>query len=356
MISPYLTRLALRASLSIRHVTRVAVMAFLAVSLTSCAEIELGSHLWKETPGYGQSGNFKVGKPYTIDGKTYVPEERYNHSESGIASWYGPGFHGKRTANGEMYNSGELTAAHRTLQMPSLARVTNLENGRSIVVRINDRGPFSRGRVMDVSERAAELLGFKNKGTARIKIDVLADESRQIASAAKAGRDVKGYEVALNSRTADTPRAVPVTAVSAEPVPGPAGGSVIAAVETTGRLPEDEHPPPGGYPGGTPQAGAIRGHMTQGLFYPDQTVSMKPVSPTDLYVQVGAFGDSGNAQRAEERLSGFGNAFVMPVQAAGKTLYRVRIGPVATVDQADILLGRVVDTGFRDAILIVDQH
>lgn len=350
MTPPHKTRLALRAFTHIRRNFATFVLAFMAVGLTSCAEIELGSHLWKETPGSGQSGNFKVGKPYTIDGKTYVPEERYNHSETGIASWYGPGFHGKHTANGEMYNSGELTAAHRTLQMPSLARVTNLENGRSIVVRINDRGPFSRGRVMDVSERAAELLGFKNKGTARIKIDVLADESRQIASASKAGKNVKGYEVALNSRATDTRADAPVTAVTSEPVPGPAGGTTISSVETTGRLPEDEHPPP------WRESSNIRGHMTNGVFYPDQTVSMKAISPTDLFIQVGAFADSANAQNAEARIKNLGNAFVMPVQSGGQQLYRVRIGPVATVDQADILLNRVVDTGFQNAILVVDQH
>ncbi len=350
MINPQSTRPALRALLRIRSKLTVFVLAMLAVSLTSCAEIELGSHLWKETGGTGQQGNFKVGKPYTIDGKVYVPEERYNYTESGIASWYGPGFHGKKTANGEKYNSGELTAAHRTLQMPSLARVTNLENGRSVVVRINDRGPFSRGRVMDVSERAAELLGFRNKGTARIRIDVLADESRQIASAAKSGQDVRGYEVALNSRATDTRSDAPVGSVVSEPLPGPAGSTTISSTEV-GRLPEDEHPPPGGW-----REGSIRGHMTNGVFYPDQTVSMQAVSPTDLFVQVGAFADSGNAQNAEAKLKSLGNAFVMPVQSSGRTLYRVRIGPVATVDQADILLNRVVDTGFQDAILVVDQH
>lgn len=325
------------------------MLALLAVSLTSCAEIELGSHLWKETGGYGHQGNFKVGKPYQIDGKTYVPEERYNHTETGVASWYGPGFHGKSTANGEKYNSGELTAAHRTLQMPSLARVTNLENGRSIVVRINDRGPFSRGRVMDVSERAAELLGFKNKGTARVRIDVLADESRQIASAAKAGRDVRGYEVALNSRVTETRSDAPVGAVASEPLPGPAGSATISANEPA-RLPEDEHPPPGWRESG------VRGHMTDGVFYPDPIVSAQAISPTDLFVQIGAFADSANAQNAEAKLKSLGNAFVTPVQVNGRTLYRVRIGPVSTVDQADILLNRVVDTGFQDAILVVDQR
>src|SRR4051812_48449135 len=90
--------------------------------------------------GSQSRGRYKVGQPYTIDGVTYVPREDYNYDETGIASWYGPGFHGRYTANGEVYDQSQLTAAHRTLPMPSLVRVTNLDNGKSVVVRINDRG------------------------------------------------------------------------------------------------------------------------------------------------------------------------------------------------------------------------
>ncbi|MCB1556744.1 MAG: septal ring lytic transglycosylase RlpA family protein, partial [Alphaproteobacteria bacterium] len=110
--------------------------------LSGCTEVTLASHVAKRmNPPPPSSGTFKVGNPYKIEGKTYVPQENYSLVETGIASWYGPQFHGKQTANGEVFDMEELTAAHRTLQMPSLVRVTNLENGRSLIVRVNDRGP-----------------------------------------------------------------------------------------------------------------------------------------------------------------------------------------------------------------------
>jgi rare lipoprotein A len=167
--------------------------------LASCAEAELASHVAKNTfPRPQQQGNFKVGNPYKVMGQTYTPQETYEFTETGIASWYGPGFHGKKTANGERFDRNELTAAHRTLQMPSLVRVTNLDNGRSVVVRVNDRGPFKRGRVIDVSQKAAELLGFQSVGTAKVRLDLLADESKALAMAARAGQDTRGVEVTMN--------------------------------------------------------------------------------------------------------------------------------------------------------------
>jgi rare lipoprotein A len=115
----------------------------------------------------------KVGQPYTIAGTTYRPAYRTAYSEEGIASWYGPGFHGKPTANGERFDARAMTAAHPTLQLPSYVQVTNLDNGRQVVLRVNDRGPFAKGRVIDVSAAAAEQLGFKTAGTARVRVDLL---------------------------------------------------------------------------------------------------------------------------------------------------------------------------------------
>src|ERR1051326_5588818 len=115
-------------------------------------------------------GVYKVGQPYQIDGTWYYPSEQPDYDETGIASWYGPTFYGRRTANGEVYDGEALTAAHRTLPMPVNVRVTNLENGRSIVVRVNDRGPYARGRIIDLSRHAAELLGVVQNGTARVRV------------------------------------------------------------------------------------------------------------------------------------------------------------------------------------------
>lgn len=123
------------------------------------------------------SGPKKIGKPYKINGVTYYPMESADgYSEVGIASWYGPGFHGKLTANGEKYNQKAMTAAHKTLPLPTLVKVENLENGKSVVVRVNDRGPYSKGRIIDLTEVAAKRLGMIDKGTAKVRVSVLSED------------------------------------------------------------------------------------------------------------------------------------------------------------------------------------
>jgi rare lipoprotein A len=116
-------------------------------------------------------GTYRVGKPYIVAGRVYVPEEDTSYREEGIASWYGDDFHGRQTANGEVFDMASLTAAHPTLPMPSYARVTNLANGKSLIVRVNDRGPYHGNRLIDVSNRAAELLEFKGNGVARVRVE-----------------------------------------------------------------------------------------------------------------------------------------------------------------------------------------
>jgi len=115
-------------------------------------------------------GYRKLGKRYQVAGTWYTPRHDENYEETGLASWYGKRFHAKKTANGEIYDMNALTAAHRTLPLPSLVRVTNIENGRSLVVRVNDRGPFRKGRIIDVSERVARELGFAGKGLAKVHV------------------------------------------------------------------------------------------------------------------------------------------------------------------------------------------
>ncbi len=127
-------------------------------------------------------GNYMVGRPYTVAGKTYYPTTSKHYSGIGLASWYGDAFHGRRTANGEIYDSNSITAAHPIMPLPSYARVTNLRNHYSIIVRVNDRGPFAPGRIMDVSRRVADLLDFRRSGTTRVRVDY-------VGSASLAGSD-----------------------------------------------------------------------------------------------------------------------------------------------------------------------
>jgi len=116
-------------------------------------------------------GTYHVGQPYSVAGQVYVPEDNPHYSAIGLASWYGDDFHGRETANGEIFDLNGISAAHPTMPLPSYARVTNLSNGRSIIVRVNDRGPYRSGRIIDVSVRAAQLLGFHSRGTAKVRVE-----------------------------------------------------------------------------------------------------------------------------------------------------------------------------------------
>jgi rare lipoprotein A len=138
-------------------------------------------------------GTYRVGKPYTVAGRVYVPEEDTGYREEGMASWYGDDFHGRLTANGEIFDMASLTAAHPTLPMPCYARVTNLGNGKSLIVRVNDRGPYHGNRLIDVSNRAAELLEFKGNGVARVRVEYVAraplegSDDRQLVATLRTG-------------------------------------------------------------------------------------------------------------------------------------------------------------------------
>lgn len=152
-------------------VSRTLIVLVVATGfLSGCIGIHFPS---RTTPPPPTASKPKVGKPYRVAGRWYVPHEDWNYDEVGIASWYGPKFHGRRTASGEIFDQNKLTAAHRTLPLPSYVRITNLENGRAINVRVNDRGPFVKNRIIDVSRRAAQLLGFAAKGTARVRVQII---------------------------------------------------------------------------------------------------------------------------------------------------------------------------------------
>lgn len=293
---------------------------------------------------------YKVGAPYQINGVTYYPAEDFRYDETGIASWYGPGFHAKLTANGEDYDQNAMTAAHRTLPMPSFVRVTNLDNGRTVVLRVNDRGPYARGRIIDISRRGAQLLGFDQAGTARVRVQVLTEESRQIADALRAqGRTApdaasKGSGV-LIARVTPPPTdpkasAAPRSTVAVERLEAPGGVKASAA-------------PNGG--AGTPP---ITGSAPAVPVPPDPTGLGPTTTPkrTQLFIQVAALSSEEGAKLLSQRLTGYGKVVIQPVVAAnGQRLQRVRIGPLASVDDGDRTLDDVINRGgYPDARLVVE--
>ena len=177
-------------------------------------------------------GQYLVGRPYTVAGRTYYPREIDGRfTQVGMASWYGDAFHGRRTANGEIYDKMAISAAHPTMPLPSYARVTNMRNGRSIIVRVNDRGPYHAGRVMDVSSRVAEALDFRRFGTAQVKVEYVgraslagSDDAKLMASLRTDGSPASldgfgGRGTMLADSRDPTPGPMPVRSVGNEQAP-----------------------------------------------------------------------------------------------------------------------------------------
>jgi len=319
------------------------VAALAAVS--GCAETELVVHAAKQVgqppaPAEGAAG-YKVGAPYQVAGVWYYPKADYAYRETGIASWYGPGFHGRFTANGETYDQNALTGAHRTLPMPSIVRVTNLENGRSVKVRINDRGPFKNGRIIDLSRRAADLLGFTERGTAKVRVEIVEDESRRLAAAALS------QEAAENA-----PEPAPMVPVESRPLS--AEGSLVEPTEASNPAASQTAAVPAVAPPPEQAAAPVVAIARPEVPAPDGQVTTVPVTPSRIYVQAGAFTRFDNANRLRAELSGLGSAKISAVMVEDRQFFRVRFGPIGSVEDADRLLDLLIANGHDDARVVVD--
>ncbi|MBE7637349.1 septal ring lytic transglycosylase RlpA family protein [Sneathiella sp. P13V-1] len=299
------------------------------MSLLGHAASELSDPKAEEKKVASIRANRKVGKPYKIDGIWYYPKEQPGYVETGLASWYGDPFHGRKTANGETYNMNLMTAAHKTLPMPTEVRVTNLENGRSIVVTINDRGPFVHGRIIDLSRRAAQLLGIIQKGTAKVRVEALDSDQQDIRYLAKANTAPEERKVAAAPQTN-------VNSTSLEP-PKQAKVSEKPLAAPTGAQPVDN------------KIGVEARPLNS------ENVVTSAVSPSEMYIQAGAFIDFDNANRLTARLSPLGPAKVYQVLINGQDFYRVRLGPLQSVEEADMLLAKLINNGHTEARIIVEQ-
>jgi len=274
------------------------------------------------------AGVYKVGNPYQIDNVWYYPREQPDYDETGIASWYGPTFYGKSTANGETYDGNSLTAAHRTLPMPVNVRVTNLDNGKSIIVRVNDRGPYARGRIIDLSRRAAELLDVVQTGTAKVRVTYL---NRADAEGGGPPPAVTPPEIA------SALPAVPAAKVASSTLSAVPGAPVAPPVKQS-VMPAPVPLPP----------------VQVAANQPSDQVVLEPVSAaTHLYVQAGAFSKLDNAKVLLSKLGG--DLRISTLQRNGQTLYRVRTGPLNSIEDADAALSRITGAGSNDAHIVVDQ-
>ncbi|MDE0539396.1 MAG: septal ring lytic transglycosylase RlpA family protein [Rhodospirillales bacterium] len=306
--------------------------------LSACAETQLIAHtakrMSKPEPRSSVFGKYKVGNPYQIKGVWYYPKESFDHVETGIASWYGRKFHLKKTANGEVFDMNELTAAHRTLQMPSFVQVTNLENGRSLKLRVNDRGPFAHGRIIDVSRRAAQLLGFERKGTARVRVRVLGAESRAIAQRLTGS----GTQVARANLPIRSDVQVAKPGVASQTLAPPPGAVSNAPVEAAPRR----------------RVAVRQERVTVAPPQPDGLVTVESVADTDIYVQAGAFVRWDNANRVKHRLFQIRDVKITSYIIGGKEFFRVRSGPHRHVAEADRVLEIMIHLGYDNAQIIVD--
>jgi len=312
-----------------------------AFFLSACAETEFLIHTTKRvvtSTEDTQLPRYKVGDPYQIEGTWYYPAVDYEYKETGIASWYGAKFHGRYTANGAIYDMNALTAAHRTLPMPSFVRVTNLTNGRSMILKINDRGPFARNRIIDISRRGAKLLGFQKAGTARVRVEILADKSRAIAN------NIKGRSQLAKGDTPITVDRLPKPDVKTEILSLPPGGQVSA-----GRVQPSIEKLSSQSQNNRDVANSFQLSSTD-----QKIVSVKPILETKLYVQAGAFKRFDNANQVRARLSTTGPTKISSVLVNGQDLYRVRVGPFTHVTEADKILNSVIFNGYPTARIIVE--
>lgn len=307
----------------LRLVIALLFLGCAAASLAGCGRGGNGEKLGERVIPLGQpvpkgGGTYSLGAPYQVAGVWYRPRENPSYDRVGIASWYGELFQGRRTANGEIYDMDRLSAASPTLPLPVYARVTNLENRRSIIVRVNDRGPYASDRIMDVSRRSAEALGFRERGTARVRVQYLGraplngDDSYERRYLASQG----WAHVASNRAAPARPR---------EPV-------AVSSIDQTPSL------------------------RWQASTRPQARFEPAPIQPAKraggVVIQAGSFRNEDNAERARSTLGAIAAVEVASIDGARGRFFRVRLGPFASEQDAAAALSRVTEAGYGGARIV----
>jgi rare lipoprotein A len=315
-----------------------------AVSVSACATIEpkyatrpdLGPGQPRTSaPPSGAGGAYKVGKPYQVRGQWYYPAEQPDYDETGIASWYGDAFNGKPTANGEIFDMHALSAAHKTLPLPSLVEVTNLDNGRSMQLRVNDRGPFVDNRIIDLSRGAAEELGVLRPGLARVRV-------RYVGRA-----DIPGQgRVTIARATPPAPVLPPPAPLAPEPAPVVEVATAEPVITQTELAPLEapvEAAPP-----------VVETAAVEPAAQPvaEAPAPMAAASTPAYRVQAGAFSDRANAERVATQLADAGVVEIQPMERDGVTLYRVMVRDIVGESEAGVVRDKVVQIGLADARIL----
>jgi len=269
------------------------------------------------TPKQAASPNphYKIGSPYKIQGRWYYPKEDPLYDKVGLASWYGSQFQGKPTANGEIFDKARLSAAHKTLPLPSIVEVENLENGRSAVLRVNDRGPFVDDRIIDLSQAAARALGFENNGLAKVRVRYVG-RADLMASAAKPGRkERKKHDLVSNPPAPTRPQSVSVAESSKK--------DTIADLLTSQPVAEEPL---------------------------QETILPEPVSNV-VWVEIGGFFDLKTVERTQLELTDLGPSQIETVEDGIGAVHTLVIGPYTDRVTAEAWLASVYDVGYARARL-----
>lgn len=263
-----------------------------------------------------------TSRPYCIKGVWYHPQQHYEYDEVGVASFYGGGdvFHGRPTATGETFDMNGLTAAHKTLPLPCMAEVTNLENGRQICLKVNDRGPFPPGRLLDVSRRAAQLLGFESKGLAKVRVRTLVLESLALNG--------------LNPQTAMYAAAPPPTPLSS-PVQKGVKPRAAVALESLS-LPED-----------------LFKEDSPAIAVASEVPISKPSLQAGIFVEVGVHKTLDDAQKLAQQLSKITDSPIQPIKSKRENSYVARLGPLLSMSTANQILDQLVEAGHLTSRIVI---
>ena len=265
----------------------------------------------KEEKKIIQKPIYKIGKKYNVGGKYYYPKKDLYYNKTGIASWYGPKFHGKLTANGEIYNQYALTAAHKTLPLPSAVKVTNLKNSKSIILRINDRGPFVNDRIIDLSSKAADILDLKREGTGLVRVQILREKSLYLEKLAKQGsfpeiNDLK--ETELPNITIPSKVAVKIKDTKNQKI------------------------------------------VTKKINYNLKNLNKE----YKIYIKLASFSSKKNAEIMKKKVSYIDKVKIYKIYKINRTLYQVKAGPFLSVEKVDQLHSLLLQKGMQGAKIIIE--
>ena len=361
------------------RIVRWTVVLMAGASLAACASLTTPKYSVREGAGgttvrpHADPNAHGTSAPYQVGGIWYVPHEQPGYDETGIASWYGDAFNMESTATGEIFDMNLFSAAHTTLPLPSMVEVTNLDNGRKMVVRVNDRGPFVGGRIIDLSHAAAQELGYDRAGVAHVRVryvgpaplagpaagvryartDTLAPRTISRASRRPADEDIL-------DEGAITPISAPVEVKPLVAPPEAVAMSSLSALPSAPRSSRDAPPRDPAPSNAISRDAYVSDVVARRTAPPVVTAQAEPVSTEHnqpyrvqpYRIQAGAFSDEDNARRAAARLGTAGAATVEPFDRGGVTFYRVYLPGTADEAQAYAVRDKVAAIGFADAQVI----